>query len=103
MAWDGDQVAGQVFLVIEDGQVYVNQLSVRPAWRRKGLARALLVRALRDVRERGEQMIWLDTFAEYQTRALDLYRSLGFFVAKEFPRYRKSPASAAFVPPTNSP
>lgn len=76
-------------MVIENGQVYVNQVSVRPAWRRTGLARALLIRALRDVRERGEEVIWLDTYAEYQTRAMDLYRSLGFHVSKEFPRYRK--------------
>jgi mycothiol synthase len=92
VAWDGDEVAGQVFMVIENGQVYMNQVSVRPAWRRKGLARALLIRALRDVLERGEEVIWLDTYAEYQTRAVDLYRSLGFHVIKEFARYRKSAA-----------
>ena len=56
----------------------------------KGLAQALLIRSLRDVRKRGERVTWLDTFEEYQTRAVDLYRSLGFYVAKEFPRYRKS-------------
>ena len=56
----------------------------------KGLAQTLLIRALRNVRERGKKVIWLDTFEEYQTRAVDLYRSLGFYVAKEFPRYRKS-------------
>lgn len=90
VAWDGDQVAGQVILVIENGQVYVNQVSIRPAWRRKGLARALMIRALRDMCARGEQMIWLDTFAEYQTRAVDMYYELGFHTAKVFPRYRKS-------------
>ena len=66
-----------------------DQVSVRPAWRRKGLARALVIRALRDMLERGEKMIWLDTFAEYQTRAQDLYLELGFYVAKEYYRYRK--------------
>jgi len=90
IAWDGDEVAGQVFMVIEDGQAYVNQVSIRPAWRRKGLARALLIRALQDVLERGEKLIWLDTFGEYQTRAMDLYKNLGFHVVKEFQRYRKS-------------
>ncbi len=90
IAWDGDQVVGQAIMVIRSGQAYLSQLSIRPAWRRKGLARALMIRALRDMRDRGEQMIWTDTFAEYQTRAVDLYRSLGFYVVKEFPRYRKS-------------
>jgi mycothiol synthase len=91
VAWDGDEVAGQVMMVLENGQAYVNQVSVRPAWRRRGLARTLLIRALQDVRQRGVEVIWTDTYAEYQTRAVDLYRSLGFYVAKEFPRYRKSP------------
>ena len=68
----------------------MDQVSVRPAWRRKGLARALVIRALRDMLERSEKMIWLDTYAEYQTRAVDLYLELGFYVAKEFRRYRKA-------------
>lgn len=89
VAWDGDEVAGQVMMVIQNGQVHLSQVSIRPAWRRRGLARALLIRALWDMRDRGERMIWTDTFAEYQTRAVDLYRSLGFYVTKEFPRYRK--------------
>ena len=90
VAWDGDEVAGQVFMVKEDDQVCVNQVSIRPAWRRNGLARVLLIRALQDVLERGEKLIWLDTFGEYQTRAMDLYKNLGFHVVKEFQRYRKS-------------
>ena len=90
VAWDGDQVAGQVTVMIENGRAEVDQVSIRPAWRRKGLGRALLTRVLRDVRERGVEMIWLDTYAEYPTRAVDLYRSLGFHVIKEFQRYRKS-------------
>ena len=90
VAWDGNEVAGQVFLVIENSEVCVHQVSVRPAWRRKGLARALLIRALQDVRKRGEEVIWLDTYAEYQTRAMDLYYNLGFQLVKEFQRYRKS-------------
>jgi mycothiol synthase len=90
VAWDGNRIAGQVILVKENDEVYVDQVSVRPAWRRRGLARALLIRALRDVLERGEKTIWLDTYAEYQTRAMDLYQSLGFHIIKEFPRYRKT-------------
>jgi ribosomal protein S18 acetylase RimI-like enzyme len=90
IAWDGNEIAGQVILVKENDEVYVDQVSVRPAWRRKGLARALLIRALRDVLERGEKKIWLDTYAEYQTRAMDLYQSLGFRIIKAFPRYRKT-------------
>jgi GNAT superfamily N-acetyltransferase len=66
-------------------------ISVRPAWRRQGLARALLTRALWDLRGRGVDVIRLNTVAEFRTRALDLYYSVGFRVLKEFPRHRKSP------------
>ncbi len=90
VAWDGDEIAGQVFLVIENGQVEVNQVSVRPAWRRRGLGRALLTRALQDMCGRDVKLIWLDTYAEYPTRAVDLYCDLGFSIFKVFPRYRKS-------------
>jgi mycothiol synthase len=91
VAWDGDQVAGQVLPMIERRRAVIDEVSVRPAWRRRGLARALLVRALRDLRSRGEGIIRLNTGAEFRTRARDLYTSVGFRVVKEFPRYRKSP------------
>jgi mycothiol synthase len=90
VAWDGDQVAGQVLPMIERGRAVIDEVSVRPAWRRRGLARALLVRALHDLRSRGEGVIRLNTGAEFRTRARDLYTSVGFRVVKEFPRYRKS-------------
>jgi ribosomal protein S18 acetylase RimI-like enzyme len=89
VAWDGDQVAGQVLPVIEQGRAEVFEVSVRPTWRRRGLARGLLSRALQTLRERGMDVIRLHTVAEFRTRARDLYGSLGFRVLKEFPRYRK--------------
>ena len=66
--------------------------SIRPTWRRQGLGRALLTRALWDLRGRGVGVIRLNTVAEFRTRARDLYQSVGFRVLKEFPRYRKSPS-----------
>ncbi|MBN1934064.1 MAG: GNAT family N-acetyltransferase [Anaerolineae bacterium] len=92
VAWDGDQVVGQVLSLIENGQAEVFEVSVRPAWRRHKLARALLSRAMRCLHERGVEVVRLYTVAEFRTRASDLYRSVGFRVLKEFPRYRKSPA-----------
>lgn len=89
IAWDGDQVAGQVLPLIENGAAEVFEVSVRPAWRRRGLARGLLSRALHSVRERGIDVIRLRTVKDFRTRAKDLYHSVGFRVVKEFPRYRK--------------
>lgn len=91
IAWDGQEIAGQVLSLIENGRAEVFEVSVRPAWRRKGLARALLTRALQELREREVKVIRLRTVADFRTRASDLYRSVGFRVLKEYPRYRKSP------------
>ena len=90
IAWDGDQIAGQVLSLVENGKAEVFEVSVRPAWRRRGLARGLLSRALRSLRARGSDVIRIRTAADFRTRARDLYHSVGFRVLKEFPRYRKS-------------
>jgi ribosomal protein S18 acetylase RimI-like enzyme len=89
VAWEGDQVAGQVLTIVEKGRAELFEVSVRPAWRRCGLARALLSRALRCLRGRGIDVIRIGTVSEFHTRARDLYTSVGFRVVKEFPRYRK--------------
>jgi predicted GNAT family acetyltransferase len=89
VAWDGDEVVGQVLSVIQNGRAEVFEVSVRPAWRRRGLAHRLLSRALQALRERGIDVIRLHTVAEFRTRARELYGSLGFRVLKEFPRYPK--------------
>ena len=91
VAWAGDQVVGDVMPLIEKGRALLYNVSVRPAWRRQGLARALLTRALWHLRERRVDVVRLNTVAEFRTRARDLYTSVGFRVVKEFPRYRKSP------------
>ncbi len=90
VAWDGNLVVGQVLSRIENGGAEVFEVSVRPAWRRRGLARGLLSRSLYTLRARGVDVIRLHTNADFPTRAIDLYRSVGFRVLKEFPRYRKS-------------
>jgi len=89
VGWDDDQVVGQVLSLIENGRAEVFEVSVRPAWRRRGLARGLLSRALHGLRARGIDVIRVHTVADFRTRAKDLYRSVGFRVLKEFPRYRK--------------
>ncbi len=58
VAWEGDQVAGMVLSYIDDreNQAYnrkrgwTEDISVRRPWRRRGLARALLVQSLHAVR-----------------------------------------------------
>lgn len=89
VAWDGEAVAGQVLPVIEGGRAEIFEVSVRPRWRRAGLGRALMSSALLELRERRVEVVRLHTLAEFKTRAVDLYESLGFRTLKAFPRYRK--------------
>lgn len=91
VAWNGGQIVGQVLSLIQNDQGEVFEVSVHPAWRRQKIARTLVTRALQDLRARGVEVVRLSTVAEFRTRASDLYRSVGFRVLKEFPRYRKSP------------
>jgi mycothiol synthase len=89
LAWDGDQLVGAVLSLVEKGGGEVFDVGVRPAWRRRGIARALLLRALHTMRERGVEVIRVGTVSDFRTRARDLYYGVGFRVLKEFPRYRK--------------
>ena len=95
VAWARAEVIGQVLTVIENGRAEVFEVSVRPAWRRCGIGRALLTRAVLALRGRGVEIIRLHTVADFPTRARDLYASVGFRVLKEFPRYRKPLITAA--------
>ena len=97
MAWEGEEVAGQVLCRIERGRGEVYEVSVRPEWRRRGLARGLLAHGLRALQQRGVQTVRLHTVAEFPTQAKNLYGSVGFRVRKEFPRYRKPKDAGADV------
>ncbi len=89
VAWEGEEVAGQVLCKIERGRGEVYEVSVRPQWRRRGLARGLLAYGLRALQERGVSTVRLHTVSEFPTQAKNLYGSVGFHVRKAFPRYRK--------------
>lgn len=89
VAWAGGEVVGQVIPVIERGRAEIEEVSVRPGWRRGGVARALLSAALLELRGRGVEVVRLHTVAEFPTRAVDMYEKLGFRTLKRFPRYRK--------------
>lgn len=89
VAWAGEEVAGQAMARIEGDRAEVFEVSVRPAWRRRGLARALLAAALDELDACQVSEVQLGTMAEFPTRAVDLYTSMGFRIVKTSPRYRK--------------
>ncbi|MDW8326951.1 MAG: GNAT family N-acetyltransferase [Anaerolineales bacterium] len=97
VAFAGDEVAGMVLNVIphdENEQLGVKRgwtdpISVRRPWRKMGLAKALLLRSLRLLREQGmtEAMLGVDT--QNPHGALQLYESCGFRPVKRSTTYRK--------------
>jgi mycothiol synthase len=86
VAWDGDQVAGSVMNFIFPEQIeklgirraWLEHISVRRPWRRRGLAGALIADSLRELRARGMDEAALGVDAENPTGALRLYESYGF-------------------------
>ncbi len=97
VAWDGDQVVGQVrsFISTQENETlhrrrgYTENISVRRAWRKRGVARALIARSLEAVKARGMTEAALRVDTENQSGALGLYENCGFQVHKHSAEYRK--------------
>lgn len=96
VAWDGDVVAGVVQPWIwkdENRELgvargWLEHISVRRAWRRRGLGRALTAEALRRFRAVGMTEAMLGVDAESPTGALRLYEGLGFEIHRRGTAYR---------------
>lgn len=97
VAWDGDEVAGSVLPLIDAAENErfgrrrgsIDSVSVRRPWRRRGVARALLVRGLGALRERGMTEAVLGVDADNPQGALGLYESVGFELHRRSAVYRK--------------
>jgi GNAT superfamily N-acetyltransferase len=97
IAWDGDQVAGQVRSFIDAGdnekrqllRGYTEYISVRRPWRKRGLARALISLSLQAVKARGMTEAALRVDSENLSGALRVYESCGFRVEQRSTEYRK--------------
>ena len=97
VAWDGDQVAGAVMssiwpaenetLGIKRG--WLNHVSVRRPWRRRGLASALIVASLAGLRDAGMTEAALGTDAENVSGAVRVYERLGFRRVRTVVKYCK--------------
>jgi len=97
VAWDGREIAGAVrpMVFAEENEhfgrrrVWIDRLSVRRPWRRRGIGRALLVASLASARERGLTSAALGVDMDNTTGALGLYERLGFVRAGGMVAYRK--------------
>lgn len=97
VAWDGDEIAGMSINTVyaeenerlETNVGWLDQVSVRRPWRRKGLGAAVIAASLRVLRDRGLDEASLGVDAENPTGALALYERLGFTRHRAFRIYRK--------------
>jgi len=97
VAWDGDQVAGMVRSFIDQVENdfynrergWTENISVRRPWRRRGLARSLIVQSLYAIKERGMTEAALGVDTNNPQGALKLYQSVGFQQAYKISAYRK--------------
>lgn len=69
---------------------WIRVFAVRPAWRRRGIALALLRHALREFRRRGRPRAGLGVDAGSTTGALELYERAGMHVARRSDIYEKT-------------
>jgi mycothiol synthase len=64
-------------------------VAVLPAWRRRGVARALLQRSLRLLADQGVQKAIIRTVEENTNQTVALYEEAGYRVTARHPRYAK--------------
>ena len=88
--WDGDEIAATLIADWKRfGAGWIATVGVRRPWRRRGLGRALLLRAFGQFYERGERRVSLNVHSENPTGATRLYESVGMRVEREDILYRK--------------
>jgi mycothiol synthase len=97
VAWDGDEIAGAVLnaIYLEENALlglsrgWLDSVFTRRAWRRRGLARTLIVRSFHLLRERGMEIAALGVDADNPSGALGLYESVGFAVVERSTAWRR--------------
>jgi mycothiol synthase len=97
VAWDGEEVASAVLnaIYVEENEElgvqrgWLDSVFTRRPWRRRGLARALIVRSLHLLRDRGMAVAALGVDADNPSGAFGLYESAGFTPTERYIAWRK--------------
>ena len=97
IAWDDEGVAGQVRSFIDTAQNaefgrqrgWTEDISTARRWRRRGVAKALIVESIRELAARGMTEVALGVHTENPNGAYDLYAGLGYEVVGTWTVYRK--------------
>ncbi len=97
VAWNQDQIAGMVLGYIDNEENaalntrygYTEEIAVLRPWRRKGIARWLLIESIRLFRDLGMEKTVLSVDSQNQTGAYSFYNQIGYQPTNEFLYYRK--------------
>ena len=84
LAFDGDEAVGELILSIQGEIGWIEVLGVRPAWRGRGIGRALLRAGFIELARRGCEAVRLGVDVGNETGALRLYESEGMTVRREW-------------------
>jgi GNAT superfamily N-acetyltransferase len=98
IAWAGGEVVGGVHNYINRGENkafgrkwgHTERIFVARGWRKKGIARALITRSLKVLKDQGMEAATLDVDTENPSGALRVYESLGYRPTEHFVFFRKS-------------
>lgn len=85
--WNGEAVGSIALRKIDNESCELKRMYVKPAFRRNGIAKTLVMRLISDAREIGYRHMLLDTLPFLQT-AIRMYKNIGFY---EIERYNNSP------------
>jgi len=91
LACAGNDVAGVALNAYdrESGTVWVDHLSVRREWRKKGIGKALLLHSFGEFYKRGLKTVKLSVDSKSLTNAPRLYQSAGMKVVQQYHIYKK--------------
>jgi len=86
VAWNGDRLAGMVLARIDEKENeernrkrgYTEHIYVRPRWRKRGLASALIAQSLQVLRDQGMLEAELGVDSENESAAFNLYQRMGY-------------------------
>lgn len=97
VAWDDQGVAGQVRSYVDTAQNtefgrqrgWTENISTARRWRRRGVAKALIVESIRELACRGMTEVALGVHTDNPNGAFDLYSGLGYEVVATWTTYHK--------------
>src|SRR6266446_4999726 len=92
----GQALAGFIVSRLVAGELHINNVAVRPEFRRRGVAAQLLTAALAEGRRNGARVAFLEVRAANVAAQL-LYRSRGFQVTGRRRRYYNHPVEDALL------